>query len=85
MVTYHLLAELFLRQFCDAHTCLGKRKPFPKGGKKEPSIFYLAISILSLMLLPLFYLIVYLYQREMRRGTQELRRIPGAGQKTKPS
>ncbi|KAL5814967.1 hypothetical protein ACOSQ3_025766 [Xanthoceras sorbifolium] len=79
------LHELFLRQFCDAHTCPGKRKLFPKGGKKEPGIFYLAMSILSLMLLPLFYLIVYLYQREMRRGTQELRRIPQAGRKTKPS
>ncbi|KAB1217299.1 hypothetical protein CJ030_MR4G021022 [Morella rubra] len=27
------LHELFLRQFCDAHTCSGKRKPFPKGGR----------------------------------------------------
>ncbi|XP_012079909.1 uncharacterized protein LOC105640250 [Jatropha curcas] len=79
------LHELFLRQFCDAHTCSGKRKYFPKGGQKQTSVFYLAISILTLMLLPLFYLIVYLYQREMRRGTQELRRIPKVGQKTKPS
>ncbi|PPR90329.1 hypothetical protein GOBAR_AA30355 [Gossypium barbadense] len=27
------LCELFLRQFCDAHTCSGKAKPFPRGGK----------------------------------------------------
>ncbi|XP_031253437.1 uncharacterized protein LOC116111382 [Pistacia vera] len=79
------LHELFLRQFCDAHTCPAKRKLFPKGGKKQTSIFYLAISILTLMLLPIFYLIVYLYQREMRRGTQELRRISQVGRKTKPS
>ncbi|KAJ4712504.1 C2H2-like zinc finger protein [Melia azedarach] len=79
------LHELFLRQFCDAHTCPGKAKPFPKGGKKQTSILYLAVSILILMLLPIFYLIVFLYQREMRRGTQELRRISRVGQKTKPS
>ncbi|KAI8529151.1 hypothetical protein RHMOL_Rhmol12G0203600 [Rhododendron molle] len=57
------LHELFLRQFCDAHTCSGGRKPFPRGKKKHTSIFYLAISILTLMLLPIFYLIVYLHQR----------------------
>ncbi|XP_044461196.1 uncharacterized protein LOC123192636 [Mangifera indica] len=78
------LHELFLHQFCDAHVCPAKIKPFPKGGKKQTSIFYLAISILTLMLLPIFYLIVYLYQREIRRGTQELRRISKVGRKTKP-
>ncbi|CAN1239587.1 hypothetical protein LINGRAPRIM_LOCUS2420 [Linum grandiflorum] len=57
------LHDLFLRQFCDALTCTGKKKLFPKGGKKSVSVFYLAISILSLMLLPLFYVIVYLHQR----------------------
>ncbi|CAN1128748.1 hypothetical protein LINPERHAP2_LOCUS4821 [Linum perenne] len=62
------LHELFLRQFCDALTCEGKRKLFPKGGKKSVSVFYLAISILSLMLLPLFYLIVYLHQRDEAPG-----------------
>ncbi|KAL6973099.1 hypothetical protein U1Q18_027273 [Sarracenia purpurea var. burkii] len=52
---------------------------------KHPSIFYLATSILSLMLLPIFYLIVYLYRREMRKGTQELKRISQLGRKAKPS
>ncbi|KAF8390578.1 hypothetical protein HHK36_025105 [Tetracentron sinense] len=28
-----VLAELFLRQFCDAHTCTGGRKPFSRGGR----------------------------------------------------
>ncbi|KAJ9163851.1 hypothetical protein P3X46_023479 [Hevea brasiliensis] len=79
------LHELFLHQFCDAHTCSGKKKHFPKGRKKQTSVIYLALSILTLMLLPLFYLIVYLYQREMRQGTQNLRRITRVGQKTKPS
>ncbi|KAJ6869148.1 hypothetical protein NC651_034038 [Populus alba x Populus x berolinensis] len=32
------LHELFLHQFCDAHTCSGKRNLFPKGGKVE--VFY---------------------------------------------
>ncbi|VVB17862.1 unnamed protein product [Arabis nemorensis] len=27
------LHEHFLRQFCDAHTCTGSNKPFPRGGK----------------------------------------------------
>ncbi|CAL8158184.1 unnamed protein product [Prunus armeniaca] len=79
------LNELFLHQFCHAHTCLRKHKHFPRGGKKQLSVFYLAISILTLMLLPIFYLIVYLHQREMRTGTQDLRRISKVGQKTKPS
>ncbi|OWM90569.1 hypothetical protein CDL15_Pgr014872 [Punica granatum] len=72
------LHEFFLRQFCDAHTCNGKKKPFAKGGKKHTSIFYLAISILTLMLLPLFYIIIYLSQRDMR-GKQELKRIKKSG------
>ncbi|KAF2316502.1 hypothetical protein GH714_041843 [Hevea brasiliensis] len=29
----HHLNEFFLRQFCDAHTCTGRQKPFSKGGK----------------------------------------------------
>lgn len=79
------LHDIFLRQFCDAHTCSGGGKPFSRGGMKQPSIFYLAISILTLMMLPVFYVIVYLYQREMRKGTQELKRISRHGLKTKPS
>ncbi|KAG5551559.1 hypothetical protein RHGRI_009832 [Rhododendron griersonianum] len=79
------LHELFLRQFCDAHTCSGGRKPFSRGGRKHTSILYLAISILTLMLLPIFYVIVYLYQRENRKGTQVLKRVSQLGQKAKPS
>lgn len=79
------LHELFLRQFCDAHTCSGRHKPFPQGGRKRTSIFYLAISILTLMLLPIFYVVVYLHRRERRNGTQELKRISRLGQKKKPS
>ena len=38
LVTYSellmiLLVELFLRQFCDAHTCSGGSKPFSRGGR----------------------------------------------------
>ncbi|RVW62076.1 hypothetical protein CK203_058935 [Vitis vinifera] len=51
------LHDIFLRQFCDAHTCSGGGKPFSRGGMKQPSIFYLAISILTLMMLPVFYVI----------------------------
>lgn len=79
------LHDLFLRQFCDAHTCSGGKKPFSRGGRKHTNVFYLAISILTMMLLPVFYLLVYLYQREMRKGTQELKRISKIGRKTKPS
>ncbi|KAG5537114.1 hypothetical protein RHGRI_024525 [Rhododendron griersonianum] len=79
------LHELFLRQFCDAHTCSGGRKPFSRGRRKHSSILYLAISILTLMLLPVFYVIVYLYQRENRKGTQVLKRVSQLGQKAKPS
>ncbi|KAM5571780.1 hypothetical protein ABKV19_012059 [Rosa sericea] len=79
------LNELFLHQFCHSHTCSGKQKPFSRGGQKQVHVFYLAISILTLMLLPIFYVILYLHQREMRTGTQELRRIQKVGQKKKPS
>ncbi|GER32008.1 zinc finger family protein [Striga asiatica] len=79
------LHEFFLRQFCDAHTCLKGRKPFARGGRKHTSIFYLATSVLVLMFLPIFYLIVYLYQRESRTGTTQLKRISKAGRKSKPS
>ncbi|KAL3716772.1 hypothetical protein ACJRO7_008364 [Eucalyptus globulus] len=75
------LHELFLHQFCDAHTCSEKKKPFPRGGLKLPNILYLATSILTLMLLPFIYLIVFLHQRDMT-GKQELKRIK---KRTKPS
>ncbi|CAF1934427.1 unnamed protein product [Brassica oleracea var. botrytis] len=45
---------------------LEKNKPFPRGGKKKSGVFYLAVSILTLMLLPLFYLLVFLHQRCLR-------------------
>ncbi|KAI4341357.1 hypothetical protein MLD38_026089 [Melastoma candidum] len=76
------LHDFFLHQFCHAHGCSGKKKIFPRGGKKQPSIFYLSVSILTLMLLPLFYLLVYLKQRE-ERGRQEFKRIKKI-EKTKP-
>lgn len=79
------LHEFFLHQFCDAHACSGGRKPFSRGGKKRTSGFYIAISVLTLMLLPLFYGFVYLYQRGLKRSTQDLRRISHTGRKKKSS
>ncbi|OMO69108.1 hypothetical protein COLO4_29261 [Corchorus olitorius] len=77
------LHEFFLRQFCDAHTCTGGPKPFSKGRKKRSSILYISISILTLLLLPLIYTFVYLYQRGIKRGSQELKRISLGGRKKK--
>ncbi|KAL9228417.1 hypothetical protein vseg_004003 [Gypsophila vaccaria] len=79
------LHALFLHQFCDAHTCEKGRKPFPRGGRKESSVIYMAASILTLMLLPLFYLVVFLHQSEMRKDSQELKRVPRLRKKTKAS
>ncbi|KAL8111589.1 uncharacterized protein LOC141667244 [Apium graveolens] len=79
------LHELFLRQFCDAHTCSGAQKPFSRGGKKHTSIFYLAISILTLLLVAIFYAVVYVYRRGMRKENQGLKRISRRAQKPKPS
>ncbi|XP_073281935.1 uncharacterized protein [Primulina huaijiensis] len=79
------LHEFFLRQFCDAHICLKGRKPFSRGGRKHTGVFYLAMSILIMMLLPIFYVIVYLYQREMRKGAQQLKFVSKPQKKTKPS
>ncbi|KAL6584021.1 hypothetical protein OROMI_003310 [Orobanche minor] len=78
------LHEFFLLQFCDAHTCSRGRKPFSRGGRKHTSIFYLATSVLILMFLPIFYLIVYLWQREMKTGKILLKRISKPGRKPKP-
>ncbi|XP_074287833.1 uncharacterized protein LOC141612985 [Silene latifolia] len=79
------LHELFLRQFCDAHTCSKRIQPFPKGGRKERSVLYMAASILTLMLLPLFYVIVFFHQSEMRKDSQELKRISRFRRKAKAS
>ncbi|CAL8158187.1 unnamed protein product [Prunus armeniaca] len=41
------LNELFLHQFCHAHTCLRKHKHFPRGGKvrfQSPGAIYFAIK-----------------------------------------
>ncbi|KAJ9135423.1 hypothetical protein P3X46_032609 [Hevea brasiliensis] len=40
----HRLNEFFLRQFCDAHTCTGRQKPFSKGGKVNCCSFGLGIK-----------------------------------------
>ncbi|XP_019463704.1 PREDICTED: uncharacterized protein LOC109362398 isoform X1 [Lupinus angustifolius] len=111
------LHELFLHQFCNAHTCSGKQKPFSRGGKvlghniqkalrkkallrhyffclvlriaqkskEQRSFFSIAAAALILVLLPVFYLFLYLIQSDMKSRTQELRRISKAGWKTKPS
>ncbi|GMY13187.1 hypothetical protein FCV25MIE_08426 [Fagus crenata] len=79
------LHEFFLRQFCDAHTCKGGRKPFSRGHRKTRSVFYLSVSILTLMLLPLFYIIIYMHRRGMKGGTVQLKRISKSVQKKKSS
>ncbi|CAL0330108.1 unnamed protein product [Lupinus luteus] len=50
------LHELFLHQFCNAHTCSGKQKPFSRGGKVRPdylirAIYYQSAFLLNLLLL----------------------------------
>ncbi|KAJ8768084.1 hypothetical protein K2173_021024 [Erythroxylum novogranatense] len=81
----HRLNELFLRQFCDSHSCSGGQKLFSLGSKKKTSVLYIITSVLILILLSLFYIFMYLYQRGLKRGTQELKRISRSGQKKKPS
>ncbi|XLT86924.1 hypothetical protein HN873_008677 [Arachis hypogaea] len=85
MCSFGLMAELFIHQFCDAHTCSGKQKPFSRGGKEQSSFFRLAAGALILVLLPVFYLFLYLVQSDMKGQTQELCRISKAGWKVKPS
>ncbi|CAL5198152.1 unnamed protein product [Lathyrus oleraceus] len=77
------LHELFLHQFCEAHSCSGKHKPFSRGGKDQGSFFRLAVGALVLVLLPVFYLFLYLIQSDMKGRTQELRRISKSGWKAK--
>ncbi|KAK1315388.1 hypothetical protein QJS10_CPA06g01326 [Acorus calamus] len=78
------LHDLFLHQFCDSHTCTGGRKPFSRGGRKKINVYYIAICILIVMFLPLFYLFVYLNQRQMK-GIQDLKRISKTSHKKKPT
>ncbi|XP_078171954.1 C2H2-like zinc finger protein [Carex rostrata] len=79
------LHEFFLHQFCNAHTCSGGPKPFSKGGKKRTNVYWLACSILIILLLPLFYLLVYLHQREMKTDIKFFKRIAKAGRNKKAS
>uniref|UniRef100_A0A7N2KYH0 C2H2-type domain-containing protein n=1 Tax=Quercus lobata TaxID=97700 RepID=A0A7N2KYH0_QUELO len=79
------LHEFFLRQFCDAHTCKGGQKPFSRGHRKTRNVFYLIVSILTLMLLLLFYIFIYMHRRGMKGKTVQLKRISKSVQKKKPS
>lgn len=48
---YHwVVTEFFLRQFCDAHTCTGGRKPFSRGHRVK-----LTITLTSFLLCMLWY------------------------------
>ncbi|XP_027186776.1 uncharacterized protein [Cicer arietinum] len=51
----------------------------------QGGFFRLAVGALILVLLPVFYLFLYLVQSDMNGRTQELRRISKAGWKSKPS
>lgn len=75
------LHEFFLHQFCDAHTCTGRGKPFSRGRRKKTNVFYIVASIFLVMLLVLFYLYMYLYQRGLKKENQMLRRVSQAGRK----
>lgn len=44
---FSVIEEHFLRQFCDAHTCTGKNKPFPRGGKVKICQVFFAVTIVS--------------------------------------
>ncbi|XP_022154197.1 uncharacterized protein LOC111021515 [Momordica charantia] len=79
------LHEFFLRQFCDAHTCSGKPKPFSQGQEVRTSWFYIVISILTVLFVLFFYVFIYLYKRGMRTRPQVLKRLSESGRKKKPS
>ncbi|CAL9224040.1 unnamed protein product [Arabidopsis halleri] len=77
------LHDFFLRQFCDAHTCSGGSRPLSQKPKKR-GMLYIIISISTLIVLLLYYSFVYLFQRGLKRGSQELKRIRRNGLKKKP-
>ncbi|KAG7017805.1 hypothetical protein SDJN02_19671 [Cucurbita argyrosperma subsp. argyrosperma] len=90
------LHEFFLRQFCDAHTCSGKPKPFSRGRQVScfivymcvyvrTSVFYIVISVLTVIFVLFFYVFIYLYKRGMRTRPQVLKRLSKSGGKKKPS
>ncbi|KAL0014475.1 hypothetical protein SO802_001544 [Lithocarpus litseifolius] len=74
-----------LGQFCDAHTCKGGQKPFSRGHRKTRNVFYLIVSILTMMLLLPFYIFIYMHRRGMKGGTVQLKRVSKSLQKKKPS
>ncbi|KAG6544304.1 hypothetical protein Mapa_014307 [Marchantia paleacea] len=70
------LNEFFLRQFCDSHTCDGGPKHFPRGtGRRKNKSLYMALCLFLIILLGIFYLAVYLYQREMSGDASSLKRL----------
>ncbi|XP_057829372.1 uncharacterized protein LOC131040453 isoform X3 [Cryptomeria japonica] len=77
------LHDFFLRQFCDAHTCKKGSRPFTRGAGKKISLWYYAICILVMMMLPIFYCIVYMHQREMSKNIKNLKRISKTDKKGK--
>ncbi|CAN1188035.1 hypothetical protein LINPERPRIM_LOCUS32195 [Linum perenne] len=77
----HRLNDFFLRQFCDAHTCKGGQKPFSRGGKKKRNVLYIIASVVVLVLLSIYYIFLYLYQRGLKRGSKGMKRIAKSGQK----
>ncbi|KGN58210.1 uncharacterized protein LOC101219582 [Cucumis sativus] len=79
------LHEFFLHQFCDAHTCSGKPKPFSRGRQVRRSVFYIVISVLTILFVMFFYVFFYLYNRGMRTRPQVLKRLSQSGRKKKPS
>ncbi|KAL1198662.1 hypothetical protein V5N11_027565 [Cardamine amara subsp. amara] len=78
------LHDFFLRQFCDGHTCSGGSRPLSIKPKSS-SMWYIIISIVTLILLLLNYTFIYLYRRGLKSGSQELKRIRHNGLKKKPS
>lgn len=71
----HKLNDFFKRQFCDAHTCKRQLKIYPRGSgrNKNKSLFY-AISLFTIVVLGIFYLVVFLHKRELSMLPKGLRR-----------
>ncbi|CAK9214698.1 unnamed protein product [Sphagnum troendelagicum] len=70
------LNDFFKRQFCDAHTCDKQLKPFARGsGIYKNRSLYFAISLFTLFILAIYYLAVYIHNRDLGMKRKSLRRL----------
>lgn len=70
------LHDFFLRQFCDAHECKKKVKPFARGnGRYGDRALHIALAVFVFLLLLLFYIGVYAHRCDLNKLHIKMKKI----------